>query len=61
MGCEKTHFQNKMWTLRCVKGEWKGEQAGWPDEVGVLSNQRVAVQRVKRSFLYKEEDLKPNH
>ena len=58
VGHEKTHFQNKMWTLRHGKGEWKGRQVKWPDEVRGLSNWRIAVWRVRRSLLY-EEDLKP--
>ena len=60
VGCEKTHYHNKTWTLRCGKEDWLGEQAERANEVRVLSNWRILIQRARRSFLSKGRVLKPN-
>ena len=48
------------WTLRGGKDDWKGKRTEWIDEVRVLSNWRIMIQRARISFLYKEGVLKPN-
>ena len=47
--------------IQVIDSNWKGKQAEWADEVRVLSNWRIMIQRVRRPFLYKEGCLKPNH
>ena len=60
VGCEKTDYHNKTWTLECGKSDWKGEQVEQADDMRVLSNWRLLIQRVRRSFLYKGWVLRPN-
>ena len=61
VGCEKTHYRNRTWTLRCEKGDQGGNEEGWADEISLLGNWRMDGQGARRPFLYKEEDPKPNH
>ena len=60
VGCEKTPYQNRSWTLRCGKDNEECKWIGWVDEVRVLSNQRGMIRRARRSFLYKGRVLRPN-